>query len=274
MRTVVGSYYTSESTEETCNPNHPEEIFPFLKLPPELRNKIYRRCLGIRECHGILHRRRGERGLTHPTLSFEPQILNLCRQIRDEATSMLPQTLTVLLEIGMPKRLLKHKDERGNDTPARLILPIPLQQILPYTRILPLQRCWIGTKLLPEEVINRHGSSSVYRIQIHRFMDTIRRFPKLDGLHVRFLRFEVQAGDVDRFDRGPCRQQMLGCFEQLRGFNIMLFSDSEFGDNAAWAEGLERLMRRPKLEDEGMVNGGLMVCQCKEIMMTSLRGRD
>lgn len=278
MTNSLGSYHRTESTKETCKPNPPEMVFPLLKLPPEIRNNIYRRCLSIQKHGGILRRQRGERrlsDLTHPTLSFDPQVLNLCRQIRNEAAAMLPQTLTVLLEIGMPKRLLKCKDEIGNNTPSRLILPIPLQQILPYTRrILPLERCWVQTKqLLPQEVINRYGSSSVYRIQIHQFMDTIRRFPGLDGLRTRFLRFEVQAGDVGRSDgRGPAFQQqtMLGCFEQLRRLDITFFGDSEFEENAAWAEGLERLLRRPKLKYEDEESD---VCQCKEIMMAWLKGR-
>lgn len=252
-------------------------IFPFLQLPPEIRTNVYHRCGTMELGHDVPRPWPHERGcFATPQLCFDPRVLNLCRQIRQEASALLlPETLTVVLEVSiMPPPPADDASKRKRKrtlssltTSSTFVLPVPLHELLPYAGELPSRRYWIERKSLPKGFDSGDGDGGrgdgngvlapMYRIQIHRFVDSARRFSKLEGLRVGFLRFEVQMRDLKVGQhRSARRRQVSGCIDRLSGIHVTT-------SDGPWTEGLGRLMRRrPKVAGEAGDGTDAAICQC------------
>ncbi|KAI4156912.1 MAG: hypothetical protein L6R39_000925 [Caloplaca ligustica] len=131
------------------------KTFPFFKLPAELRNMIYRYCLDVQKSeelnHGhnlgygdeLTHDEFVAQGSAHLSISFDDTILGVCRQIQQEAVGLFSDRVGLFIDIEQPKRVWICRDKEVGLEPTPIGLPRPLQQILPYAPIFPLQDLWI-----------------------------------------------------------------------------------------------------------------------------------
>ncbi|KAI4207169.1 MAG: hypothetical protein LQ346_000747 [Caloplaca aetnensis] len=123
-------------------PDTRRQIFPFLKPPPEIRNDIDRRCLRLEPFIDTRNQPDDEDSDVDNSqfdeLEFDPKILNISHQIREEAVSMLPGTLRVSFEILVRGRIEMLGVGRQE---AYLTLPMLFRELLGYVHALPPGQC-------------------------------------------------------------------------------------------------------------------------------------
>ncbi|KAI4122232.1 MAG: hypothetical protein LQ338_005938 [Usnochroma carphineum] len=193
-------------------------------------------------------------------LLFSPTLFLICRQMRQEASALLPEPLALQLVIDSPKRY----DSALNPERTPFILPGLLDRALFNARIFPLRRCEIRMRVHSG---SDDGMSVNYKWLIHHLVDTVQRFPALEELQIEFKHVCSQTPPPP--ERRMLRSEKLKCLGQLRGFKKVEITGYVV---RSWAEALELWMQRPKLfegSDEEWDQDDTFVCRCKQERSTS-----
>ncbi|KAL8723094.1 MAG: hypothetical protein Q9225_000565 [Loekoesia sp. 1 TL-2023] len=234
---------------------------PFFKFPGEIRNSIYRYCLGIEvgkkmSLQEFFAKRAGY--LSH---TFDANILGVCHQTLREASAVIKERLKLYFHVEHPQPVWICGDNGIKLEPSPTKVPTQLQQILPYASVLPVRDLEIRMQIGSKKYTDRELWESVYKIRIHQISETLQRFPALETVHIQFLRLQTPEGQFNLTPHRFCRGRILECFGRFRGFKKVSF---EADTSEARCAALKRAMQRPRLlGEEDDVSGEVLECRCE-----------
>ncbi|KAL8991085.1 MAG: hypothetical protein Q9177_000418 [Variospora cf. flavescens] len=232
--------------------DHSPQMFPFFKLPAELRNMVYRHCLEAKEpgFEPQTFAAESANASIHFNLNFDTSVLQISRQMRLEASALLQDPLTLQIDIN------KYEYYKAFDIEqTAFVRQGSLRRALHYAEIMPLRRCEIKMVFgKNDNCITKLRDRSI----IHQLTDTLQSFPAIKELRLQLLPWG------SRPTYRVLSSTRLACFGQLRGFKKVEVTGLV---ETAFARVLERRMQRPRLSEgsEGSNNGNctedaLFVC--------------
>ncbi|KAI4207173.1 MAG: hypothetical protein LQ346_000751 [Caloplaca aetnensis] len=253
-------------------PNAQRKIFPFFKLPAEVRNKIYCYSLDVQKAKDAptdlsqppfpdeLSRKEFiAQGSAHLNYSFDTAVLAVCRQMQHEATALIKERLMLFIDIERPGGDVWQEPSGVERAMRPRGLPLPLQQIVPYAATIPLRDLRVRMVVKTWMAEDRGLWEPLYRKRIHQIVGTLKRFVALETITIEFC--QVSRERVDFYEPfSLCRERILQCFEGFRGFKEVTIR-GEIKTSRATA--LKELMQRPRPPAEGDDQVFERKCFCK-----------